>query len=300
MPINDIFKINDYKSKISTLELTINSLNQRIDTLQSELATERTNVIKVTNELSQKNKFISSHLPLFDTEKLSITDNFDYYQKLWSDTWGFSIHNQIYQIDRQYRAKHKCYSPLSLNSASGTGLFRGKHTDYCTSLTHCGCMDFQRRAMPCKHMYRLAYEFDVFMLDDVEYDENINTYPHVDTLARSLQSLSLTCKEILDDVCLYTISVAKRSSIKPLLALNLVVISNDKFALLDCYAKDELYRLLPENATVKKSLKKADLIHIILRDYPQVVTDLEKLTVPIELAPNLGHLTYEIRHYLNV
>lgn len=300
MSLTDIFKINAFKSRISELEQTVTSLNKKIEELYSDLSTERGKLSAANLSIAQKEDFIHSRLPLFDTEKLTAQGNFDYFQNLWANSWGFNIHDRGCQLERQERSKHRCYSPLSLDATTGTGVFRGKDADYQTSLVRCDCTDFQRRAMPCKHMYRLAYELDVFMLDDVEYDPNIKSYPHVYDLASSVRPLSRMCKDILHECCYNTVYVANRAQAKPLLTLNLVVISNDKTTLLESYSKDDLYNLLADVPGVKRSLRKSDLISLIVSEHPDVISELEKLNVPLELSPYISHLTKELLSYIAV
>lgn len=65
----------------------------------------------------------------------------------------------------------------------------------------------------------------------------------------------------------------------------MIIISNDKHPLLDCFKRDELFALLPSDAPVKKSCKKADLIELIISTYPNIITEIEKLTIPVQLSP---------------
>lgn len=304
MPISDIFKTNELRAKIIGLESTIESLNRQLSEKENELSRQRSIIsqqseeLKKLDELSSLKEFVSSHLPLFDSHMANIHSNFEQLQKLWADTWGFSIHDEPYQIERQDRACDKCYTPLSLDVSTSSGCFRGRESDYSTTLVWCSCTDFQRRALPCKHIYRLAHEFDVFILDEVQVDPDINEYPHLSDLVRIVDCLSLSSRSTLRDAISNRVVVENRSFVQPLLKLNLVVISNDKSVLLDGLNKDDLFNLLPDDCGVKKSTKKSDLVNIIINEYPDIIDNLEKLKVPIELSPRIYNLRKYILRYL--
>ena len=54
-------------------------------------------------------------------------------------------------------------SPLSVDKEHETGVFYGSGKEpYQTSLASCTCNDFVKRKKPCKHIFRLAMELDVY------------------------------------------------------------------------------------------------------------------------------------------
>jgi len=66
--------------------------------------------------------------------------------------------------DQQKRRARAVTVPVgSVDRATQTGIING----YRVSLDNCTCMDFSTRALPCKHMYRLAMELGVF--DTLDY-----------------------------------------------------------------------------------------------------------------------------------
>lgn len=73
-----------------------------------------------------------------------------------------SVHNTPDQERRVDRAYHADNAPLSISVEDGSGKFQGRSDRYETTLEHCTCMDFCRRNLPCKHMYRLAIELGCF------------------------------------------------------------------------------------------------------------------------------------------
>lgn len=78
---------------------------------------------------------------------------------LWS-VWQ-DCHENADQKKRLASGKKADCTPAQLNTANGSGEFSGKHGTYQTTLAGCSCVDFARRKLPCKHMYRLAIELGV-------------------------------------------------------------------------------------------------------------------------------------------
>ncbi len=87
----------------------------------------------------------------------------------WKD-----VHSSSEQKKRQERALEKKCSPISINKEEASGLFKGSKGQYVTSLSQCDCVDFARRKLPCKHMYRLAHELDVFPLSKDLQSEHLS------------------------------------------------------------------------------------------------------------------------------
>lgn len=60
------------------------------------------------------------------------------------------------QFARICRAADEDLKVLSYNKKTGKAKVQGLTGDYTTSLDGCSCADFERRGLPCKHMYKLA------------------------------------------------------------------------------------------------------------------------------------------------
>ena len=76
-------------------------------------------------------------------------------------SWPAYIHQEPEQIARQERGLSDQYIPITLDRSAKTGKFRGScGEEYRTTLESCDCMDFKKRNLPCKHMYRLAMELE--------------------------------------------------------------------------------------------------------------------------------------------
>lgn len=80
--------------------------------------------------------------------------------ELWAK-WN-EIHDEPDQKKRFASAKKGECTPVSVDTDQQIGVFSGSHGVYQTSLEECSCIDFSRRKKPCKHMYRLAIELDVW------------------------------------------------------------------------------------------------------------------------------------------
>ena len=77
--------------------------------------------------------------------------------------WPKEIHSDPEQIKRMQSASKAPLTPVEIYD-NKTAQFSGKHGRYITSLNDCQCGDFIGRKLPCKHIYRLAYEIAGFDL----------------------------------------------------------------------------------------------------------------------------------------
>jgi uncharacterized Zn finger protein len=77
--------------------------------------------------------------------------------------WENIDHKDPEQIKRQkYARNDNRITIISINRESKTGVFQGTSwTKYKVSLKSCTCADFEQRKLPCKHIYRLAYELGI-------------------------------------------------------------------------------------------------------------------------------------------
>ena len=76
-----------------------------------------------------------------------------------------SCHSEPGQEERRTRATHKKLQPASIDFENHCATFKGSGLEhYETNLFSCTCIDFRRRSLPCKHMYRLAHELHIYDL----------------------------------------------------------------------------------------------------------------------------------------
>lgn len=72
--------------------------------------------------------------------------------------WDAEIHNDYDQVRRIAYLKNIKPENIVINHASQTARVNGTGGIYDVTLNDCTCYDFYERRLPCKHMYRLAYE----------------------------------------------------------------------------------------------------------------------------------------------
>jgi hypothetical protein len=71
--------------------------------------------------------------------------------------WNSDMHSDPDQEKRQNRGANIDDDDVNVNFEDGTAEING----YMVYLNHCTCPDFQERKLPCKHIYRLAFELDL-------------------------------------------------------------------------------------------------------------------------------------------
>ena len=95
--------------------------------------------------------------------------------------WPIDVHDDPEQIKRQKSASEAKLTPQSIDHAHQIAVFKGSgKKPYDTTLEKCTCIDFFRRRLPCKHIYRLAFELGVFdPVDQVKSGPQILTVDEV-------------------------------------------------------------------------------------------------------------------------
>lgn len=285
VPSSKLSSISFLESQNQDLEKENANLKFSITQLNSELNSLR-------DTIAQQEKILKSIQPFLDFEKFKIDGSFASLQELWM-SWGTEIHIHPSQKMRQERATSNALTPLNLDVRHATGHFRGKEQDYTTTLISCECTDFKRRLLPCKHMYRLAYELDVYMLDEVQINPNIHNVLRVDQLKHRLKLLSRPQIDLLSEIaCSESLVVENLSTCRSLLDHNFIQISSNKELLLNSYTKDDLFTFIENSYGIKipKKIAKAGLVDLIISDYPDVITDLEKHFVNVEIHQNIQPL----------
>lgn len=123
--------------------------------------------------------------------------------------WDNDIHTDEAQIERQGRAMTYGFD-FSIDEKSQTAVFSST-TDipyYVTSLSECNCYDFQKRGLPCKHIYRLAAELGyieiikrpTFNKDKLaEVKESADTDNHPEQIKRQNSAMDKRCSPISVD-----------------------------------------------------------------------------------------------------
>lgn len=113
----------------------------------------------------------------------------------WKD-----CHKSSDQKKRIASAEKAACTPISLDKDTCCGSFKGSSGTHTTTLANCSCIDFNRRRLPCKHMYRLAMELGLFqanfssdlsaIVEPGEKKEKLyNTVSIIETLTETQQRL---------------------------------------------------------------------------------------------------------------
>ena len=158
---------------IDTLSAENNDLKKQSLKLESEIRAKDEEIANLSSKLTAYINAMERLSLIYSPESQVAHEHYGELKRVW-ERWDLSIHEREEQLQRQQRACEINYTPLSIDALLGYATFRGTDSDYTTYLTSCTCMDFQRHALPCKHMYRLAYELNLFYLDDVlEYPKHI-------------------------------------------------------------------------------------------------------------------------------
>jgi|GEM_PF-6001916 len=136
----------------------------------------------------------------------------------WQD-WDVSIHEQPEQIERQGRSMRYPFVLFDLDFNKKNVKFSSSSDlpYYQTTLHDCTCYDFEKRRLPCKHIYRLAVELGIVEIvkrpkaagekgrktRQTEEVANIlqleNIHIHPEQIARQKRGLESTCKPISID-----------------------------------------------------------------------------------------------------
>ena len=77
---------------------------------------------------------------------------------------SIDLHNTPEQLERQGRISGIKLTKVDKENKTGLARSRDESTDYdyIVTLDRCECIDFQKRELPCKHMYALANELGAY------------------------------------------------------------------------------------------------------------------------------------------
>lgn len=194
----------------------------------------------------------------------------------WNE-WGNSIHTDPEQVKRQVSAAKADMTPVSLKN--DFAVFRGSKKDYEATLSACTCTDFAIRRLPCKHMYRLAHELNLFHLDDVKTDPSISVQLRINEAMDIINALPEESQRLLHDIIYqykYGAGYVLISSedAKILFEKTLIKHYPQKSILLKQLKKAELLSFIPNPTSEILKYKKAELINYIDTNFPSVYNHL--------------------------
>lgn len=225
----------------------------------------------------------------------------------WKD-----CHDHPSQVDRQERAREAILTPLSISGQRAQ--FQGEEEQYRTTLLTCSCPDFQKRHKPCKHMYRLAMELDLFPRGDMQTDANAIRIPasQQPKIATNLIALidSYPAEQRSDlKMLLYTLVSHKEPALTPVFPLVAALADTGCFQterdflfLFDHYPKRKLAQKIDAlgidfPANLKTQTAKREHVREHITEYgEQLFPDEVKLTIP-ERYSSIANTIY--RHLLH-
>ena len=207
--------------------------------------------------------------------------------------WDEIVHDSPDQQKRIESSKKKECTPLQLNGEDG--VFKGSKKNYFTTLSSCTCVDFSMRKLPCKHMYRLAFELNVFGSENVcDVDTQISERKRIEDILPSIATLSLAEQKEYQSIAFACGKGNEKTSdgikvdinlAKKLIELGLAKDISTISKYIKKYKKDQLHKLIPAGMEVPKL--KDDIIcllekHIQLSDIPEY-QDFRFLILPKEI-----------------
>lgn len=152
--------------------------------------------------------------------------------------------------------------------------FRDAKQIYTTSFSGCECKDFQRRNLPCKHMYKLALELGVI---DEKWDLSGLSYDLKELLNSLSQTAIHTLTRLMDNYrYTHRFEVNKRT-VSTLVKSGLLIEDNSYYSILDKnYTKNELLMFLSSSSscTITSKDTKPRIISYIIDDKPELLKAL--------------------------
>lgn len=231
--------------------------------------------------------------------------------EIWEKTWTPETHTTDYALKRIKSANSAKLTPIKIDSTDYYGYFQGQHGRYETFLDYCPCGDFHRSKLPCKHIYRLAIEFD--LIDNTNVENNINAVltpkkerATLDETINLVESLSENAQHELLHIAANIRSTTP--TYKTYLNTNTLELINSGI-IVDAYPgkyeinierkrKSEIMELLDnENILYDKKLKKSILQEICIEQIPDKA--VEKFGKYIFVSIPTKYKPLKIHYYLH-
>lgn len=208
--------------------------------------------------------------------------------------WDYSSHDDEQQLQRQERSLYNV-TPLLIDSNARLGYFLSSDgaSIYETHLSTCSCPDFERRNLPCKHIYRLFY--------DLNHQENIipGMKDIPDGVYSAFQKMSSSAKlyfvqygvHIPDNGRTCTVDASWRAEIRSKLVKKSEPDIESYVPLINAKTKDQIFDALKtfEIEGYRQSWTKERLINWIKTEQPDFLKkyfiDYGFLTLPPEVIP---------------
>lgn len=261
-----------------------------------EISAEQNNEIsQLHHQLRTMNEIVTPLIPFFDVTQRPDQISRVNANSIWDNTWGSRIdHEDFAQIDRQLEACKAYCTPLLIDYEHCLGHFRDCEDDYEATLVRCSCGDFQHRLLPCKHIYRLAYELDIFYLNEVQRVQTPGKILRLSHLRAKIHHLPSGCQKVIYAVAAAQYAIYPLVDVKYLIDDGLLVICPYKEYLLEGYRLQELINMVSPDSNIKKGIRKQDLISYIVMNRSDIIDEIERIIVVVQLSPYIQHLAHTI------
>ena len=217
------------------------------------------------------------------------------------DMWA-NVHDNPDQKKRIESAAKAACTPILLDQTTCTGKFKGSSGNHTTALNKCSCVDFNRRKLPCKHMYRLAMELELLNVP-FQSDASQIVEPHsslrmsLDKSVQIIEQLTISQQKMLNEAFDHLNSkqpicaLLTSPDLQALIDSGILLLAPSAEISLSKYKKVELVDLtntlnieLP--ATVKK---KDDIATFLSNNYSDQILDMPLLYTSVTYNPNIKY-----------
>ena len=224
--------------------------------------------------------------------------------ELW-EQWD-DCHHSPDQTKRMASAQKAACTPIELDRDMGAGVFKGSSGTHTTTLEHCTCIDFCRRKLPCKHMYRLAMELGL-VNESYKSDPKAVIGPsHKEPLSETIERLEKLTKaqqELLHSITCgmnskNPVSVVNVSpNLLCLIDAQLLSRSDDLPTILTGHKMADLRSLISSLGSNFKGSKKVDLVNYLLDNHSDQLKSIDLSYAAVELP---SHIKYgKVNMYLH-
>lgn len=216
------------------------------------------------------------------------------------------------QIKRLESAKKAACTPLSVSVEECCGVFSGSHGTYSTTLERCTCIDFIRRKLPCKHIYRLAIELGEL---HESADSDARQVKRKTPAGYSLPDAVAVLETLADDGMaklhdiLYLVFYSKKRAVVGVVAddavaslvnAGVLTVCDDLLTALDALGRNEIRdRLIASGVSeFKKNMKHEDLACWVCDNVPSAQSIFADV-VAVMLSDDFVKVSRKIYTYLN-
>jgi hypothetical protein len=227
--------------------------------------------------------------------------------------WDSTVHESIDQQKRIASARKAECTPLHIDKENCCGQFSGSHGCYNTTLNECTCIDFIRRRLPCKHMYRLAIELQMINLSAETDSRKIKNPPPADSLnlAESVSNIEALSSEA--QIALKTfllehlyhkkeiVGVMRNDEFSELIDSGILRCVQDPERLLEIFPRNELNKRISalNIDNFKKNMSLKNLIQWCIVNIPDKISSICSDAYVLQLNPIYNKTKRQLYTYLH-